>query len=126
FSSLSEETMRHWLVTALCISGFAAAALADSSSLAQTVYPIDRADILTGSRFDLKVEFETVVDPAQISVTLNGDDLPKTFRSSVRSARGQQGSILSHPARCLARDRRILPRGGERRDEDPPDQLERL
>ena len=45
-----------------------------SAASAQTVYPIDRADILAGARFDLKVEFPGLADPAKISVTLNGND----------------------------------------------------
>jgi alkaline phosphatase len=46
---------------------------------AQVVYPIDRADILAGSRFDFKVEFEGLADPAKIAVTLNGEDCGKIF-----------------------------------------------
>ena len=45
-----------------------------SAASAQTVYPIDRADILAGARFDLKVEFPGLADPTKISVTLNGND----------------------------------------------------
>ena len=41
---------------------------------AQTIYPIDNADILAGSRFDLKVEFPGMPDPARIRVTINGRD----------------------------------------------------
>ena len=43
-------------------------------ALAQTIYPIDRAQILAGSRFDLKVEFPALADPAKVSVTVNGVD----------------------------------------------------
>ena len=42
--------------------------------LAQTIYPIDRAQILAGSRFDLKVEFPTLVDASKLSVMVNGVD----------------------------------------------------
>lgn len=41
---------------------------------AQTIYPIDRAAILAGSRFDLKVEFPAIVDPARMRITINGRD----------------------------------------------------
>src|SRR6478752_1419516 len=51
-----------------------AISMAASAGSAQTVYPIDRADILTGARFDFKVEFAGLADPAKISVTLNGKD----------------------------------------------------
>jgi len=61
----------------------AAAGLAISTAFsaghAQTVYPIDRADILVGARFDLKVEFPGLVDPAKVSVTLNGEDHAKVL-----------------------------------------------
>ena len=41
---------------------------------AQVIFPLDRSEILAGSRFDLKVEFPTVADPAQARVTVNGQD----------------------------------------------------
>ncbi|HKA81747.1 MAG TPA: alkaline phosphatase [Xanthobacteraceae bacterium] len=50
-----------------------------SAGSAQTVYPIDRADILVGSRFDFKVEFAGAADPAKVSVTLNGQDHAQIF-----------------------------------------------
>ncbi len=45
-----------------------------STAHAQTIYPIDRATILAGSRFDLKVEFPGIVDAARARVTLNGKE----------------------------------------------------
>ena len=39
---------------------------------ATTVYPLDRATILTQSPFDVKVEFEGVVAPGDVSLTING------------------------------------------------------
>ena len=36
-----------------------AAAVLMAPAYSQTIYPIDRADILAGSRFDFKVEFPT-------------------------------------------------------------------
>jgi len=49
---------------------------------AQTIYPIDRADILVGSRFDFKVEFAGRADAAKIAVTVNGEDHQKVFGKS--------------------------------------------
>ena len=49
-----------------------ATALSGASAQAQTIYPIDRAGILAGSQFDLKVEFPGLADPAKVAVTLNG------------------------------------------------------
>jgi alkaline phosphatase len=53
--------------------------MAASTSPAQTIYPIDRAEILTGTRFDFKVEFYGLADPAKVYVSLNGEDYAKAF-----------------------------------------------
>jgi alkaline phosphatase len=58
----------------LAASAAMALSLVVSAASAQTVYPIDRADILAGARFDFKVEFAGLADPANVSVTLNGKD----------------------------------------------------
>ena len=44
-----------------------------SSAQAQTVYPIDRAEILSGSRFDFKVEFAGRVPLQAVRVTCTGE-----------------------------------------------------
>ncbi|MDO6388150.1 alkaline phosphatase [Uliginosibacterium sp. 31-12] len=49
---------------------------------AQTLYPINRAEILAGSRFDLKVEFPGTVDAASVKLTLNGQDYHKLLGKS--------------------------------------------
>ena len=46
--------------------------VAATAALAQTVYPIDRAEMLVGARFDFKVEFSERVSSDRIKVTLNG------------------------------------------------------
>jgi len=56
-----------------------------STALGQAIYPIDRAEILAGARFDLKVEFPPApktadgkeAPPSDISVTINGEDAGK-------------------------------------------------
>jgi alkaline phosphatase len=50
----------------------------------QTVYPIDRADILAGSRFDFKVEFADRVAPVSIKVTVNGMNYAAAFGATAR------------------------------------------
>jgi hypothetical protein len=55
------------------------AALLSTSAVAQTIYPIDRADILVGARFDLKVEFAGRVAPKRVKVTVNGVDHATAF-----------------------------------------------
>jgi alkaline phosphatase len=46
--------------------------LAAGASQAQTIYPLDRAEILASSRFDLKVEFPGAPAQGDVSVTING------------------------------------------------------
>jgi alkaline phosphatase len=53
--------------------------LSASVAVAQTVYPIDRAEILSGAQFDFKVEFPDRVDPAKLKVTVNGQDYATVF-----------------------------------------------
>ncbi|MDB5601586.1 MAG: Alkaline phosphatase [Xanthobacteraceae bacterium] len=50
-----------------------------SAANAQTIYPIDRADILVGAKFDFKVEFDGLVDRAAFAVTVSGEDAAKLF-----------------------------------------------
>ena len=52
--------------------GLTALVFAGGTAAAQTVYPVDRAAILAGSRFDVKVEFPAVIDQARAQVTING------------------------------------------------------
>ncbi|ANW05082.1 alkaline phosphatase [Bradyrhizobium icense] len=60
--------------------------LTGSSTVAQTIYPIDRASILAGARFDFKVEFPDRVDPSKLKVTVNGEDHAAVF--------GQDGTFV--------------------------------
>ena len=55
--------------------------LAVSPALAQTIYPIDRADILAGSRFDFKVEYPDLQKADAVRVTINGEDYTKALGS---------------------------------------------
>ena len=63
-----------------------AAVLPGPPALAQTIYPIDRASILAGARFDFKVEFPDRIDPAKLKVTVNGEDHAAAF--------GQPGTFV--------------------------------
>ena len=67
--------MRRFLAAAAGI----AISMVGSAGSAQTVYPIDLADILVGARFDFKVEFAGLADPTKVSVTLNGKDHAELF-----------------------------------------------
>ena len=49
-------------------------ALLAPSAHSQTIYPLNRAEILSGSKFDLKVEFPDAPDQGNVRVTINGED----------------------------------------------------
>ncbi|WP_454702889.1 alkaline phosphatase [Agrobacterium burrii] len=57
------------IVAALVATTFLAGA-----AQAAEVYPLDRATILTGSPFDFKAEFDAVVKPEDVKITINGQD----------------------------------------------------
>jgi alkaline phosphatase len=81
------------------IREFAAASVAillsASPGLAQTIYPIDRAEILAGAQFDFKVEFPDRVDPAKLKVTLNGADYSTVFGRSATFVDREDGKDQS-------------------------------
>lgn len=60
--------------TPLLAGAAVAIALMAVPASAQTIYPVDRAEILAGQKFDLKVEFPATADPAKVKVTINGQD----------------------------------------------------
>jgi alkaline phosphatase len=77
---------------------------------AQTIYPLTRAEILSGSRFDFKVEFPQVADAAAVSVTINGQDPAKvlghqaTFlpaEDGERSAYWVRDAVLAKPGKYV-------------------------
>jgi alkaline phosphatase len=58
-----------------------------TAATGQTIYPIDKAHILTGAIFDLKVEFPGAAPAADIKVTINGEDAGKVLaRAPIISA----------------------------------------
>jgi alkaline phosphatase len=84
--------------TVLAAAAGIAIAMAASAGSAQTVYPIDRADILSGARFDFKVEFAGLADASKISITLNGKDYAQVFGKAAtfveREAGKDQSALL--------------------------------
>jgi alkaline phosphatase len=76
--------------------GVAMAAALTSPAGAQTIYPITRAEILTGAKFDFKVEFPGIKTPADVKVTVNGKDAAKVFGKSPEVAPDEDG--LGHTA----------------------------
>jgi alkaline phosphatase len=64
---------------AACLLAALSAPFVASPGKAQTIYPIDRAEILVGSRFDLKVEFPTRIAAEAARVTVNGIPYERAF-----------------------------------------------
>jgi alkaline phosphatase len=96
--------MRRLLAAAVAV----ALSATGSICVAQTVYPIDRADILTGARFDFKVEFPGLVDPTKISVTVNGEDHAKVFGKAASFVEREDGKDQSA---LILRDVSVSPPG---------------
>ncbi len=81
---------RTWLIAAAMLASVAPAT-------AQTIYPLNRAEILEGSRFDFKVEFPNTPASADIKVTINGKPVNEAFGREaqfVQSEEGQKHSAL--------------------------------
>jgi alkaline phosphatase len=55
------------------------AVAAATPAAAQTIYPIGRAEILAGAKFDFKVEFPGAITAPDIKVTVNGRDAGQVF-----------------------------------------------
>ena len=61
------------------------------NSFAQTIYPIDRATMLVDGKFDFKVEFDEIVKPEQVKITINGKDFTKVLGSNNIEFVGKRG-----------------------------------
>jgi alkaline phosphatase len=83
--------MNRFVAAAACF----AISIAGSTGSAQTIYPIDRAEILTGARFDFKIEFSGLADPTKISVSLNGEDYAKVFGNTATFIEREDGKDQS-------------------------------
>jgi len=62
---------------------------------ALTIFPVDRAEILAGARFDFKVEFDGVVSPGDVRVTVNGMDHAKMLGAAARFIETEPGANAS-------------------------------
>ncbi len=85
------------------LAALAATTCLVSAATAATVYPLDRATILAGSPFDMKVEFASVVKPGDVKVTINGEPAEKVLGKAVEFVEKEPGvdasAILIRAAR---------------------------
>ncbi len=75
---------RTWLMAAAMLASVAPVT-------AQTIYPLNRAEILEGSRFDFKVEFPNAPASADVKVTINGKPLAEAFGREVQFVQNEEG-----------------------------------
>jgi alkaline phosphatase len=75
---------RTWLMAAAMLASVAPAT-------AQTIYPLTRAEILEGSRFDFKVEFPNAPAFADVKVTINGKPVAEAFGREVQFVQNEEG-----------------------------------
>jgi alkaline phosphatase len=66
-----------------------------TTAYAQTVYPIDRAEILRGARFDFKVELPGLVAQSDIKITLNDQDYATAFGKAAGYVEREDGKDQS-------------------------------
>jgi len=64
---------------------------AQATAHAQTIYPLNRAEILAGSKFDLKVEFPEGPAAATLRVTINGADASTVVGRSASVVEREEG-----------------------------------
>ena len=69
--------------------------LAFTSAHSQTIYPLNRAEILAGSKFDFKVEFPNAPKEADVSVTINGKDVTQALGKKPQFIEKEDGQDYS-------------------------------
>ena len=65
--------------------------LSAATCAAQTIYPLDRAEILVGARFDLKVEFPGAPAESLVRVTINGESAATVARKEASFIEREDG-----------------------------------
>jgi alkaline phosphatase len=65
--------------------------LVSQPSSAQTIYPLTRAEILAGTKFDFKVEFPGAVAATDLKITVNGRDAATTFGKAATVDGNEEG-----------------------------------
>lgn len=82
------------MMRALLVLPFAAVLLPTAS--AQNIYPLDRAQMVVGSRFDMKVEFPGSPAVDKVRITINGEEPAKLLSKAATFTEKEDG--LDHSA----------------------------
>ena len=83
----------HLIKSALCVFSIAFI----SAAHAQAIYPIDNAQILAGSNFDIKVELSQAVNPSEVVIEVNGLPVNKVILAKsefIQNENGKGSSII--------------------------------
>src|SRR5438874_8814765 len=75
---------------AICVSTMLIC-IAHGAAHAQTIYPLNRAELLVGAKFDLKVEFPDAPAAASVRVTINGEDAARVIGTSATITEREEG-----------------------------------
>ncbi len=78
--------MKRWIISGMVLG------LMPGLALAQSIYPLDRATIMSGSKFDFKVEFPTVVKPEDVTVLVNGEGYDKALGATAEFIENEDGT----------------------------------
>jgi alkaline phosphatase len=81
--------LRTALLAATVAAGFS------GTASAQTIYPIDRAEILAGAKFDLKVEFPGAPAAGSVKVTIDGRDAAEVLGAKPVIVEKEDGGDLT-------------------------------
>lgn len=79
--------------TLAAASLFAASLIAPA--FAQTIYPIDRAEIMAGAHFDFKVEYPGLQKADSVPVTINGESYEKVLGKAATFVEREEGKDQS-------------------------------
>ena len=83
----------HLIKSTLCVFSIAFI----SAAHAQAIYPIDNAQILAGSNFDIKVELSQAVSPSEVVIEVNGLPVNKIILAKsefIQNENGKGSSII--------------------------------
>jgi alkaline phosphatase len=72
-----------------------ASTTAFTAASAQTIYPLNRAEILAGGKFDLKVEFPGAPAEGDVKVMINGEDAAKVTGGKITFVQKEDGQDYS-------------------------------
>jgi len=85
--------MRSFLLVSTFLAAAAVFAGDDGSADRIILYPIDRATIMAGATFDVKVEFPEMISEKNAKVTVNGTDVSEFFKQKAKFVDAEEFSI---------------------------------